>query len=227
MWSVRPDEPVDGKEKGTDMKNLELQKCILGPVMTNCYFLKNKETDELLIVDPADQAPVIFDKVKEMQAKPVGILLTHGHYDHILAAEDVKKEYGIPVYASARETETLEKPMVNLSGFQGRACSLKPDVLLKDLEVFETAGFTIQALDTPGHTMGSCCYYLKEEGVLFSGDMLFYGSVGRTDLPGGSTAEIVKSLHRLLEVLPEETEVYPGHDISTTIGYEKRYNPFV
>lgn len=85
----------------------------------------------------------------------------------------------------------------------------------------------MQVLDTPGHTMGSCCYYLKDEGVLFSGDMLFYGSVGRTDLPGGSTAEIVKSLHRLLEALPEETEVFPGHDISTTIGYEKRYNPFV
>lgn len=214
-------------QKGKDMKNLELHKCILGPVMTNCYFLKNKETGELLIVDPADQPRAIFDKVKELQAKPVGILLTHGHYDHILAVEEVKKEYGIPVYASARERETLENLMVNLSGMQGKACSVKTDVALADLEVFEAAGFSVQVLDTPGHTMGSCCYYLKDEGVLFSGDMLFYGSVGRTDLPGGSTAEIVKSLHRLLEALPEETEVFPGHDISTTIGYEKRYNPFV
>ncbi len=209
------------------MNKLELQKCILGPVMTNCYFLKNKETGELLIVDPADQPQTIFEKIKEMQARPAGILLTHGHYDHILAVEDVKKEYHIPVYASAMEEETLEKPMVNLSAFQGRVCSLKADVLLNDLEVFEAAGFSIQVIYTPGHTAGSCCYYLKEEGVLFSGDMLFYGSVGRTDFPGGSTADIVKSLHRLLESLPEETEVYPGHDISTTIGYEKRYNPFV
>ena len=209
------------------MKNLDLQKCILGPVMTNCYFLKNKETGELLIVDPADQPRGIIDKIKEMQAKPVGILLTHGHYDHILAVEDIKKEYGIPVYASAMERETLEKPMVNLSAFQGRACSLKADVQLSDLEEFEAAGFSIQVIYTPGHTAGSCCYYLKEENVLFSGDMLFHGSVGRTDLPGGSTADIVKSLHRLLESLPEETEVYPGHDIATTIGYEKRYNPFV
>lgn len=209
------------------MKKLELQKCILGPVMTNCYFLKNRETGELLIVDPADQAQTIFEKIKEMQARPVGILLTHGHYDHILAVEDVKKQYDIPVYASAREEETLEKPMVNLSAFQGRSCSLKQDVFLKDLEVFDAAGFSIQMIDTPGHTAGSCCYYLKEEGVLFSGDMLFYGSVGRTDFPGGSTADIVKSLHRLLEALPDETEVYPGHDVSTTIGYEKRYNPFV
>lgn len=209
------------------MKNLDLQKCILGPVMTNCYFLKNKETGELLIVDPADQPRVIIDKIKEMQAKPAAILLTHGHYDHILAVEDIKKEYGIPVYASAMEMETLEKPMVNLSAFQGKACFLKADVQLSDLEVFEAAGFSIQAIYTPGHTAGSCCYYLKEENALFSGDMLFHGSVGRTDLPGGSTADIVKSLHRLLESLPEETEVYPGHDIATTIGYEKRYNPFV
>lgn len=209
------------------MKNLDLQKCILGPVMTNCYFLKNKETGELLIVDPADQPRGIIDKIKEMQAKPVGILLTHGHYDHILAVEDIKKEYGIPVYASAMERETLEKPMVNLSAFQGKTYSLKADVQLSDLEVFEAAGFSIQVIYTPGHTAGSCCYYLKEENVLFSGDMLFHGSVGRTDLPGGSTADIVKSLHRLLESLPEETEVYPGHDIATTIGYEKRYNPFV
>lgn len=209
------------------MKNLELQKCILGPVMTNCYFLKNKITSELLLVDPADQAGHIFDKIKEMQATPVGILLTHGHYDHILAVEEVKREYGIPVYASAEEAATLEQPMVNLSGFQGRACSVKADILLKDLQVFQAAGFSVQMIDTPGHTSGSCCYYLKEEGVLFSGDTLFHTSVGRTDLPGGSTAQIVKSLHRLLDALPEDTEVYPGHDVSTTIGYEKRYNPFV
>ena len=82
-------------------------------------------------------------------------------------------------------------------------------------------------IETPGHTEGSCCYYLKDEGVLFSGDTVFQGSVGRTDFPNGSTAEIVRSLHKLLDALPEETEVYPGHDASTTIGYEKRYNPFV
>ena len=82
-------------------------------------------------------------------------------------------------------------------------------------------------IHTPGHTKGSCCYYLKEEGVLFSGDTLFCGSVGRTDFPGGSAHEIRESLHKLLNVLPDDTDVYPGHDTSTTIGYEKRYNPFV
>lgn len=209
------------------MKKLELQKCILGMVSTNCYFLKNKETGELLIVDPADAPERIFQKVQEMDAKPAGILLTHGHYDHILAAEAVKKEYDIKIYACQKEAELLADPTWNLSSYSGKSCAIKPDVQLTDLDVFEAAGFSIQMIHTPGHTPGSCCYYLKDEGVLFSGDTLFYGSVGRTDFPGGSTGQIVRSLHRLTDSLPEETEVYPGHDVSTTIGYEKRYNPFV
>ena len=108
-----------------------------------------------------------------------------------------------------------------------KPCSVRPDVFLEDLQVFEAAGFSIQMLHTPGHTKGSCCYYLKDERVLFSGDTLFCGSVGRTDFPGGSSREIRESLHKLLNALPDETNVYPGHDTSTTIGYEKRYNPFV
>ncbi|HIZ21540.1 MAG TPA: MBL fold metallo-hydrolase [Candidatus Blautia faecigallinarum] len=209
------------------MSKLELQKCVLGMVFTNCYFLKNKETGELLIIDPADAPEKIFQKVEEMQGRPVGILLTHGHYDHILAAEAVKEQYQIKIYACAQEQEMLREPSMNMSGYGGKSTSIKPDVLLHDLEVFTAAGFSIQMLHTPGHTPGSCCYYLKEEGVLFSGDTLFYGSVGRTDFEGGSTADIVRSLHKLVDNLPEETEVFPGHDASTTIGYEKRYNPFV
>lgn len=209
------------------MKKLDLQKCILGMVYTNCYFLKNKETGELLLIDPAASPEKISEKIEEMQAKPAGILLTHGHYDHILAVEDIRKKYGIKVYACSEEQDMLLDPSVNMSGFFGGGCSVRPDVLLKDLDVFTAAGFSIQMIHTPGHTVGSCCYYIEEEGVLFSGDTLFYGSVGRTDFPGGSTAEIVRSLHKLVETLPEETEVFPGHDASTTIGYEKRYNPFV
>lgn len=209
------------------MSKLELQQCVLGTVFTNCYFIKNKETGELLIVDPADAPERIFAKAAELQAKPVGILLTHGHYDHILAVQDVKEKYGIPVYACSMEQSMLKDPAMNLSGDGGKGCSINPDVLLNDLDVFEAAGFSIQMIHTPGHTPGSCCYYLKDESVLFSGDTLFYGSVGRTDLPGGSTAQIVASLRRLVDSLPGDTEVFPGHDISTTIGYEKRYNPFV
>lgn len=209
------------------MGKLVLQKCIVGSVFTNCYFLKNKETGEMLIIDPGDNAEKIEQKILEMQGKPVAILLTHGHFDHILAADAVRREYGIQVYACAKEVNTLMNPGINLSQYHGQSVTLKADVLLSDLQVIDLAGFSVQMIETPGHTEGSCCYYLKDEGVLFSGDTVFQGSVGRTDFPNGSTAEIVRSLHKLLDALPEETEVYPGHDASTTIGYEKRYNPFV
>ena len=209
------------------MSKLEMQQCVLGQVFTNCYFLKNKETGELLIVDPGDYAEKVCQKVALMQGKPVGILLTHGHFDHIMAVKEVKEKYQIPVYACMQEEAMLAEPTINMTAVYGSACSIKPDVLLDDGQIFEAAGFSIQMFHTPGHTKGSCCYYIKDEGVLFSGDTLFCGSVGRTDFPGGSSAEIVRSLHKLVDTLPEDTEVFPGHDTSTTIGYEKRYNPFV
>ena len=209
------------------MKKLELQKCIVGSVSTNCYLLKNKETGEMLIIDPGDNAGKIEQKILEMQGKPIAILLTHGHFDHILAAEEIRKKYNIPIYADQKEEKTLQDARINLTAYQGNGYTLKADVYLTDLQVEELAGFSVQMIETPGHTAGSCCYYLKDEDVLFSGDTVFCGSVGRTDFPGSSSAAIVNSLHRLLDALPDETEVYPGHDVSTTIGYEKRYNPFV
>lgn len=209
------------------MGKLELQKCVLGPVYTNCYIAKNKETGEALIIDPADSPSKIELKVNAMGARPVAVLLTHGHFDHIMGVEAVREKYQIPVYACRQEEEMLREPSVNMTDQMGKSCSIRPDVFLDDLQVFEAAGFSIQMIHTPGHTKGSCCYYLKEEGVLFSGDTLFCGSVGRTDFPGGSASQIRDSLHRLLAALPDDTSVYPGHDTSTTIGYEKRYNPFV
>lgn len=209
------------------MKKLELQKCIVGSVSTNCYLLKNKETGEMLIIDPGDNAGKIEQKILEMQGKPIAILLTHGHFDHILAADEIRKKYNVPIYADQKEEKTLQDARINLTAYQGNGYTLKADVYLTDLQVEELAGFSVQMIETPGHTVGSCCYYMKDEDVLFSGDTVFCGSVGRTDFPGSSSAAIVNSLHRLLDALPDETEVYPGHDVSTTIGYEKRYNPFV
>ena len=209
------------------MGRLKVEQLVLGPVSTNCYFALNQETKELLIIDPADQPERIFQKVAQMEGTPVAVLLTHGHFDHISAAEAVRDRYDIPVYACPLETEMLWEPSVNMTQYYGRPVSMKADKMPSDLEVFEVAGFKVQMIFTPGHTKGSCCYYFKDEDVLFSGDTLFHGSVGRTDFPGGSSAQIVESLHRLVDALPEDTVVYPGHDTATTIGYEKRYNPFV
>ena len=205
------------------MKNLELQKCILGPVYTNCYILKNKETGELIIVDPADCPEKIEMKISRMNGKPVAILLTHGHFDHILAAQAVKEKYNIPIYACRQEEEMLREPSINMTVHYGQGCSIVPDVFLEDLDVIRLAGFSVQMIHTPGHTKGSCCYYLKDEGVLFSGDTVFYGSVGRTDFPGGSDSQIINSIKTKLLVLPDETVVLPGHMDSTKIEFEKGF----
>ncbi len=139
------------------MKNLELQKCILGPVYTNCYLLKNKETGELIIVDPADCPEKIEMKISRMNGKPVAILLTHGHFDHILAAQAVKEKYNIPIYACRQEEEMLREPSINMTVHYGQGCSIVPDVFLEDLDVIRLAGFSVQMIHTPGHTKGSCC----------------------------------------------------------------------
>lgn len=209
------------------MKNLEMQTKVLGSVFTNCYFLKNKQTNEMIIVDPADSPEQIEQMVLKMGGKPVAVLLTHGHYDHILAANAVHEKYGAKIYACQAEKDMLMNPQLSLTFYADPQYVVKADVLLGDLEVFEAAGFSIQMIHTPGHTKGSCCYYIKDEGVLMSGDTLFCESVGRSDLPTGSTSQIIESLHRLLKSLPDETEVFPGHDCQTTIEHEKRYNPFV
>jgi len=125
------------------MSKLEMQQCVLGQVFTNCYFLKNKETGELMIVDPGDYAEKVFQKVSLMQGKPVGILLTHGHFDHIMAVKEVKEKYQIPVYACRQEEAMLAEPTINMTAVYGSACSIKPDVLLDDGQIFEAAGFSI------------------------------------------------------------------------------------
>lgn len=138
------------------MKKLELQKCIVGSVYTNCYFLKNKETGELLIVDPGDAADTIERKVSEMQGKPVGILLTHGHFDHIMAADEVRKKYNIPIYASEKEETTLLNPKVNLSVFGHGSCTLDADVYLKDSSDRRTG----RIFSTDDRDTGTYCWKL-------------------------------------------------------------------
>lgn len=198
----------------------------LGLISTNCYFIVNEETNEMILVDPADSADYIVSVIEEKKYYPKAILLTHGHYDHILAVRSVKEKYDIPVIAGEKENKTLRDPSVNLSRFFGKECAFSADSYIEDEEVFETAGFIIKGLHTPGHTEGSMCYYFEKEGFVISGDTLFYESVGRTDFPKGSTLKLINSIKEKLFVLPDKTDVYPGHGEPTTIGHEKNYNPF-
>lgn len=213
-------------ESGKETGKLQVEHLVLGQVATNCYLAMNRDTRELILVDPADEAGRIRRKVQEMGGIPAAILLTHGHFDHIGAVDELRRVYGIPCYASEAEAEVLSSPEWNLSRMFGHPLTVEADVLLKDGQELTLAGKRIRVLHTPGHTKGGACYYFPEDGLVFSGDTLFAGSVGRTDFPTGSSSVLVRSVREKLFILPEETIVYPGHDRESSIGYEKRYNPF-
>ena len=210
------------------MIQMQVEHLAVGPVQTNCYLAINKETKETIIIDPGDDADRIGMRLKQLEAKPVAILLTHGHFDHAGAAKTLAVQYDILVYAHEKEAETLEDSRMNLSGpLAGGATTYHADIFLKDEQELTLAGLHMRVLFTPGHTPGGCCYYFPREDVLFSGDSLFCGSVGRTDFPGGSMRTLVDSVRNKLMSLPENTIVYPGHDIETTIEQERMYNPFL
>ncbi len=196
-------------------------------VQTNCYILQNEDTKEVIIVDPAENEEAIARRIDAMGGKPVAILLTHGHFDHIMASKELKTKYDIPIYAHGAEAELLADPSLNLSQMSGIPYAVKADVLLKDGDEPDIPGFKFRVLHTPGHTQGSCCYYFYEDRVLMSGDTLFKGSCGRTDFPTSSWTKMEASLKRLVTELPGETAVYPGHEDTTTIAFEKRFNSFV
>ena len=200
---------------------------VLGPVQTNCFFLINEDTKELLIIDPADRAQGIIDWIQSEGLKPVAILLTHGHFDHIMAVEGLRKEYQIPMYASKDEVEVLANPQLNVSTMMGAYVSMKADELFADGDVLELAGMKLKVISTPGHTIGSVCFYIEEEKMLISGDTLFEASVGRTDFPTGSSRQLIHSIKPRLFILPEDVNVFPGHGEVTSIAYEKTHNPFI
>ena len=207
---------------------MKIEKFVTGIISTNCYIVTNEETKETVIVDPANLSKAMIGYIEEEELVIKAILLTHAHFDHIMGIDKVIDRYGeMPVYVEESDLELLHTPSMNESTVYTKGYSYPGGDVIHDGDVLHLIGEDFRVIHTPGHTQGGVSYYVEKEGVLFSGDTVFYGSVGRTDFPGGSTADIVRSLHKLVDSLPEETEVFPGHDASTTIGYEKRYNPFV
>lgn len=205
---------------------MKIQHSVLGMCATNTYYVYDDETKRGLIVDPADSPDTIIAKADSLSMIPEAILITHGHFDHVLAMNKAREHYGIKVYAGLTEKQVLHDMAMNLTSSFGMGQIFDADIYLKDGEEFETAGYHIKAIEVPGHTIGGMCYYFDKQGVLFSGDTLFCESVGRSDFPGGSASALCRGIKDKLFILPEHTKVYPGHMDETTIGNEIRYNPF-
>ena len=202
---------------------MEIKNVLVSEAYTNCYLVKNEENDEGFIIDPGGSALKISRCVEQMGMTPKAILLTHGHFDHIGAVDELRDRYDIKVYVSEEESKFMQNYNNNLSVFFGEGMIVKPDITIHDGEELEIAGIKMKFILTPGHTPGSGCFYVEDEGVLFSGDTLFCMSRGRTDYPGGSEREIIDSIRNKLLVLPGETVVLAGHNEETTIDNEKRF----
>lgn len=206
---------------------MKIEKFVLGSLGTNCYLIENEETKELVIVDPAVCPDYLVSHIKNAGYTPKAIFLTHSHFDHVMGIEGFVNEFDIPVYLHEAEKELLADPQLNLSGVFGASYAYHQVQCLKDGEVLVEAGISFKIIHTPGHTAGGCCYYVEDEGVLISGDTLFYQSVGRSDFPTGSMSTLVRSIKEKLFCLPDDVMVYPGHNDVTCIADEKMYNPFV
>lgn len=200
----------------------------VGLVQENCFLVRREGAERALIVDPGDEAPVILNAVEQLGVTVEAILVTHCHFDHVGAVAPVAAATGAPVWVSEIERPVLADIMsyVPFAGF-GPYQSYEADHTLKGGERLELSGFEIDVLFTPGHSPGHVTYSIADEHAIFSGDVLFQGSVGRVDLPGGDWDTLLGSIGSLVDSLPEDTTVYPGHMGITSLGAERRTNPFL
>lgn len=200
---------------------------VVGAVQTNCYFLQNTDTNEVIVVDPGAKGERIYEEMTNRGYTIKAVLLTHGHFDHVMGADAIRKAAGVKVYLGEEDGKLIENADLNVSAMFGTPYTTKADILVKDGEELELAGIKMKVIHTPGHTAGGVCYYLEEEKILVCGDTLFAESVGRTDFPTSSASALVTAIREKLFILPDEVYVYPGHGPTTTIGHEKENNPFV
>lgn len=205
-----------------------IETLVVGPLQANCYIVGDEATSEALVIDPGGDADKILDVVAKLGATVKMIVNTHGHVDHILANGRIKEATNAPIAIHAADAGMLTNPLAAFSFLLG---VLKPsppaNVMLYEGDVLDAGDVHLHVIHTPGHSRGGICLYEEKEGVVFTGDTLFQGGIGRTDFPGGSHQTLLDSIRTKLLTLPDETVVYPGHGPATTIGQERRYNPFL
>lgn len=198
-----------------------------GYIEENCYFVSNPATRQIVVIDPGDDAPQLTVRLKELGATVVAYLLTHGHVDHITALAPLAAVFPAPIYIHPLDAAWCFTEQNNLPGFYDAPATPKgPIVAAEEGAVLELAGARWSIVETPGHTPGGVCWKLEDDHALFSGDTLFRDSVGRTDLPGGDSRTLSRSL-RKLAALPGDWTVYPGHGDPTTLAHEKQHNFFL
>ena len=198
----------------------------VGVIGTNCYLVINEEQKTGVVIDPGGDAEQILEKIRQKGIAIETIFLTHGHSDHIMAVDEVREVTGAKVYISEADADMLTKASSNLSVYMGAGREFKAaDEFLIDGETITAAGLKFQVVATPGHTKGGICLLCGD--TVFCGDTIFSESIGRTDLPGGSYSQILHSIKTKIMVLPDEMKLLPGHGPATTIGWERRRNPFL
>jgi hydroxyacylglutathione hydrolase len=208
---------------------IDVRMFTVGPVQENCFVVRRKDSATAVIVDPGDESDKLLAAIDSLGIRTVeAILVTHTHFDHIGAVAPVARATNAPVYCPELEKQVLANVMdyVPWPGF-GPFESYDADQTVAGGETLELAGLTIEVLFTPGHSPGHVTYAIPEERAIFSGDVLFQGSVGRVDLPGGDWATLSNSIESLLEAFPADSTVYPGHMAITTLGRERDTNPFL
>ena len=213
------------------MANYSVRAYSLGPVQTNCYIVTNKQK-ECIIFDPGEESNRLIKEITQMNGKPLAIFLTHAHFDHIGAVDAIQEKYDVPVYIHEKEIPWLTDPMKNGSGKYAELPNYTVKVpseatIIRKEQSFTISNFEFDAVFTPGHSPGSISYIFKEDGFAIVGDTLFERSIGRTDLIGGSTPLLLKSIEEKLLSLPADTIIYPGHGSYTTPEAEKLNNPFL